>query len=115
MGELHELCRLDELEDPGGRGFEARETGVPWDFFIVRKQGTVYGFRNSCPHTGVQLDWMPHRFLDPDGGFIQCATHGALFRVHDGVCLRGPCAGQSLTPVSVRVIDGRVVLHRLGD
>lgn len=115
MEELQVLCRFDELEDPGSRGFEARETGAPWDFFIVLKQGAVYGYRNSCPHTGAPLDWMPHCFLDPEGGFIQCAMHGALFRADNGECLRGPCAGQSLVPISVRVIDSRVVLERLSE
>ena len=114
MTEQKVLCRLDELEDPGSRGFESRETGAAWDFFIVRKQGVVFGYRNSCPHTRAPLDWMPDSFLDPEGGFIQCAMHGALFRVDNGKCLRGPCVGESLEPVILRVLDGQVVLERLG-
>jgi len=34
---------------------------------------------------------------------IQCATHGALFRIRDGYCVAGPCAGQGLIPLEVKV------------
>lgn len=106
------LCRLDELEDPGSRGFEARDVGTPWDFFIVRRNQSVYAYQNNCPHTGAPLDWMPHRFLDPDGVFIQCSMHGALFGIEDGRCLRGPCLGQPLTALQVQVVGGRITLLR---
>jgi nitrite reductase/ring-hydroxylating ferredoxin subunit len=78
--------------------------------FLVRKGDRVFGYRNRCPHTGAPLEWQPDQFLDFDGSFIQCALHGALFRIHDGYCLRGPCAGHGLEPVEVRVEEGRVVL-----
>ena len=42
--------------------------------------------------------------------FIQCATHGALFRLVDGLCVYGPCAGEYLTAVAMAVVDGDVVL-----
>ena len=34
--------------------------------------------------------------------------HGALFRLEDGVCVAGPCAGERLKPWPVAVIDGVV-------
>jgi len=108
------LCRLDELADPGSRGLEASDTGLPWDIFLVRSDGAVHGYRNSCPHTGAPLDWTPDQFLDLDHAFIQCAVHGALFRIEDGVCLRGPCLGQALRPVPVQVAEGWVLLDDVG-
>jgi len=62
----------------------------------VAKRGQLYCYLNSCPHTGVNLDWMPDQFLDISGELIQCATHGALFSIKTGLCIRGPCLGQSL-------------------
>jgi nitrite reductase/ring-hydroxylating ferredoxin subunit len=40
-----------------------------------------------------------------------CSTHGALFRVEDGVCLAGPCQGDRLEPYPIVVRDG--VVHAL--
>jgi len=78
----------------------------------VRHGDRVYAYRNRCPHTGAPLDWQPDQFLDLEQMFIQCAFHGALFRIADGYCVRGPCAGQSLEAVSVRIDDGLVVLGK---
>jgi nitrite reductase/ring-hydroxylating ferredoxin subunit len=43
--------------------------------------------------------------------FIQCATHGAIFRIEDGYCLRGPCAGESLQKLHLKVEQNNVVLY----
>ena len=40
---------------------------------------TVHGYLNRCPHAGRQLNFLPDRFLTPDGELIQCLQHGALF------------------------------------
>jgi nitrite reductase/ring-hydroxylating ferredoxin subunit len=104
------LCRLDDLEDPGSRGFPVLYAGGVLDILVVRRGGHVYGYHNTCPHTGGPLDWVPDQFLDLAREYIQCATHGALFRIADGVCVYGPCAGDRLRPVPMAVEDGEVVL-----
>ena len=75
----------------------------------MRKGGQVRGFVNRCPHAGNPLNWKPDRFLNRDGDQILCNSHGALFRIDDGVCVGGPCPGEALEPVTLRVEDGRVV------
>jgi len=102
------ICRLDALHDPGTREFEP---GDGRGFFIVRKGGQVFAYENSCPHTGATLNWLPHRFLARDSAHIQCDMHGAMFRIEDGACVFGPCAGRRLNPVPVRVADGDIVLE----
>jgi len=74
----------------------------------VRRGAAVFAYHNRCPHTGVNLDWQPNQFLDLSNRYIQCATHGALFRLEDGFCLRGPCVGQYLQALRV-VIEGEQV------
>lgn len=71
----------------------------------------MYGYLNACPHTGGPLDWVPGRFLNAEGDLIQCSTHGALFRIEDGFCVAGPCAGASLTPVSLKIQDDDIYLQ----
>ena len=92
------VCRLDELGDPDSRGM------------TVTHGGQVFGYRNSCPHTGGPLDWVPDRFLNLDKDYIQCATHDALFRLHNGACVAGPCKGDSLVAVPVIIEAGEVVM-----
>ena len=88
---------------------------MPWqgrriDLALVRRGDGIYAYVNSCPHTGMPMDWMPDQFLDAEGHYIQCATHGALFRLEDGYCVSGPCAGQSLRAVAVEIRDGWIAL-----
>lgn len=103
------LCRLDELEDPGSKGFEVRGQRL----FAVRQGQQVYVYRNSCPHRGIPLEWMPDQFLDRSGRLIQCASHGALFLPESGECVAGPCSGASLTPIPCHLADGQLWLSAL--
>lgn len=113
-GPAHEpwaVCLLEELPDPGSRGFRVGEGRDALGFFVVRRGGEVYAYLNNCPHLGVNLEWVPDRFLNADGTLIQCSLHMAQFRIEDGLCLWGPCAAQSLEPVAVAVVDGMVVVR----
>lgn len=104
------LCRVDEIPDPGSRGFGLREGGIGAELFVVRCGDRVRAYRNHCPHTGAPLEWIPDRFLDLEGELIQCALHGALFRPDTGLCLRGPCVGQRLQPLHLLERDGALWL-----
>ena len=104
------LCRMDELADPGSKGSQANAGEVVHQVVVVRRNNRVYGYINRCPHTGGPLDWMPDQFLSLDKRHIQCATHAARFRLDDGVCVAGPCAGDHLTAVPLQVEAGNVYL-----
>lgn len=104
------LCRLADLEDPGSKGFNLGEPGRPRALFLVRQGEQVYAYENHCPHAGSPLDWLPDRFLSADQRHIQCATHDALFRIEDGLCVAGPCPGQRLRSLPLEIRDGTVWL-----
>ena len=110
----HVLCRLSDLHDPGARGFSLQRGGIETRIFIVRCDGLLHGYINRCPHTGVNLDWTADRFFDVSGTLLQCATHGALFRIADGYCIHGPCAGQALEPIAVQVTPAGDIAVRVG-
>lgn len=102
---LRALCRLYDIPDGGARGFP----GPPGSFtglFAVRRGRQAAVYVNACPHIGTPLDWAKDRFLSADGAHIVCATHGAHFRVEDGVCISGPCRGDRLEQVVTRIADG---------
>ena len=102
------ICDLSQLTDPDSRGFALSQDGGEVDGFAVHKDGLVSAFVNSCPHTGASLNWSPHQFLDVEGEFIQCSLHGAVFRVEDGFCVRGPCVGESLKSIPVVLEEGAI-------
>jgi nitrite reductase/ring-hydroxylating ferredoxin subunit len=105
------LCRLDDIPDGGSNGFvAAMPSGVRKAFLAVRKGAHAYVYVNSCPHTGAPLDFHPGQFLNLGKTLIMCSTHGALFRIEDGFCLSGPCAGKSLEPALTEVKGGTVYL-----
>lgn len=105
-GTAKPLCQLDQLSVPGSAAFRQGDL----DFFVVRVGEVVAAYENHCPHVGSPLDWVPGRFLDFERQNILCATHGARFRVADGVCFEGPCVGKFLTSVPIRVDAGAVYL-----
>lgn len=102
------LCRLEDILDGEGRGFEMDDGGD--DIFVVRRGERVFGYVNSCPHTDSPLDWVENQYMSLDKSHILCATHGAEFRIEDGFCVLGPCRGKSLAPVAVTARDGDIVI-----
>lgn len=91
------ICHLSELDERESFGVETEQGPM----FVVLKEGNWYAYRNQCPHLGISLDFVPHQFLSPDKSMIQCAMHGALFEKETGLCVSGPCEGQSLQPLLV--------------
>ena len=107
---MHYICDLQQLEDPGSRGFSVQVKEQTIDGFVVRQYGQLYAYRNQCPHTGSPLDWVEHQFLDLDQAFIQCAVHDARFEIDSGHCIAGPCTGDALKPLRVIEKDERLYL-----
>jgi len=70
----------------------------------------VYAYVNRCGHVSVELDWVEGEFFDLTGLYLICSTHGATYRPETGRCVRGPCNGRSLAPLSVEEAGGKVYL-----
>lgn len=104
------LCHIDELKDPGSRAFNLGDQTSSNGFFIVRDGDQINAWENSCPHARMPLEWMPDEFLDASETYIVCAVHGALFDMHSGFCVSGPCNGQGLKRVEVEVRDNKIYL-----
>jgi nitrite reductase/ring-hydroxylating ferredoxin subunit len=103
-------CGIDEL--PPGRTAKFRLAcgGRAIDGFVLNLDGRIHAYVNRCAHVGTPLDLFPNEFLGEDGRTIVCATHGALYEPEGGLCTAGPCAGDRLKPLPVRVEDGVVVV-----
>jgi len=99
------LGTLDDIPNPGAKGFVFGEGTAQFDMFVVRKDNTVAAYVNSCPHIGTPLEFMKDKFLNADSTSIVCSTHGAHFRIEDGFCFKGPCRDKSLQPVPI-ILEG---------
>ena len=72
------------------------------------RHGIVRAFVNLCMHLPVPLDAGSNEFLDDDGVHLICGTHGALYRPEDGLCIWGPCEGESLERLEVVEENGEL-------
>jgi nitrite reductase/ring-hydroxylating ferredoxin subunit len=104
------ICRLEDLEAHGSHAFTIGGGRWPLRGLVVRTTGGVHAYVNHCPHAGHPLDLVPGRFLTADGSLILCSSHGALFEKATGLCVAGPCAGRTLTPLALEVRAGLVLL-----
>jgi nitrite reductase/ring-hydroxylating ferredoxin subunit len=104
------ICRVSDIDDPGSRGFTMGRGDWPLRGFVVRVGEQVFGYVNRCPHAGHPLNLGPNRFLTPRRELILCSSHGALFERQTGFCVAGPCGGQSLQSVPLRIEAGFVML-----
>lgn len=107
------LCTLAEIPDGGAHKLEFRDGEQRFEMFICRddKLGhgeQIFAYENSCPHAGLPLDYRPGKFLNYEKTHLSCANHGAMFKIDDGFCVKGPCRGQYLRPIDIYVKDGTV-------
>ncbi len=97
----HELRRIELPPDEAGRAREA--------LLILAPDGRARAYLNRCPHLDVPLDAGTPEYA-PKRGELICQTHGARFRVLDGLCTWGPCHGDALLPVEVERNSGGLCL-----
>ncbi|WP_235576612.1 Rieske (2Fe-2S) protein [Pseudomonas taeanensis] len=105
------LCNLCELKHGSALGLDPWEQGRD-TLLALLYDGRPKVYRNNCPHQNVPMQYRKDRFMSPDGSRIICFAHGASFRPDNGLCIDGPCLGQSLTSLSCLVdSEGRVWLE----
>jgi len=90
--DMHMTIRLRD-----GRSIDTTQQG-----FVICYQGQLQVWRNTCPHAGSPMDWIPGQFFSDDGKRLVCHTHGASFDPVSGDCLGGPC-DRGLYPLPFRV------------
>lgn len=112
----YRLCALGDIPEGGSKGFPNPEPSTeardPRGLFAVRSRERVYVYRNRCPHRGLELNWIPNRFLSREQSLILCSAHGALFEIASGRCVSGPCMGLRLEQLPSEV-DGEDVYVEL--
>lgn len=114
--EVFVICASDEVERGGARAFslsriDASGGSRPFPIVVIRTHDNAYvGYVNACPHEGVWLNIGSGDFFTQDRAFLKCGRHGATFEIDSGLCIDGPCNGNSLQPIALAVVDGEVCL-----
>lgn len=81
--------------------------GRPREALVLRDgHGEARAYENLCRHIPVPLDAGSRRFLSAQRTHLLCGTHGAKFRLDDGMCVEGPCTGLPLHPLSLLAEHG---------
>ena len=109
------LCREDELRDKEAFSREIEIGGRNVSCLVYGRGSELRVFLNSCPHTGIRLEWRPDDFLDASGRYLQCAMHGALFEPSNGLCVDGPCVDRTLIKIHVEILEGDVLVSGLDE
>lgn len=105
----HRLGALADIPDGAARGYVADLGRTRRKVIALRRGAAVVGFADACPHMGVPLAWPKDAYVTPDGRFLRCANHGALFDFA-GACIFGPCKGERLERETLEIVDGDIWL-----
>ncbi|MCY4035582.1 MAG: Rieske 2Fe-2S domain-containing protein [Hyphomicrobiales bacterium] len=107
------LCSLDAINASGAKGIDFENGDKRFSLFLVMaKDSKPRAYVNRCPHAGTPLEIFPDRFLTRGRDAIVCASHGARFRIEDGLCTSGPCAGKHLTKIPIETIGSNAYIAR---
>ena len=105
------LMDVKLLPSYAAKEFTIESDSFPVNIFVININKNYFAYKNRCPHTGVTLNWQPDQFFDIENHFIQCSTHGALFRFDDGYCVRGPCVGAKLENVPLKIENNEIYVE----
>ena len=105
------IARVENVVEGGTLKFPFSRDGRPAEGFLARFQGNLVAYENQCRHHPVHLDFETGRFFTPEGGHFICQTHNAIYEPLTGLCVRGPCEGESLKRLEIQVIEGEVWLE----
>lgn len=79
--------------------------------FVIRFGEGYKAYVNQCAHWNIPLDFGDGEFYYEEIDRIVCKSHGAAYRVSDGYCDSGPCAGAGLTGLPLQINGDEAVVE----
>ena|SRR5688500_10782498 len=104
------IAKVEELSPGNVRKFWLICQKYRVDGFLINDRGSFHAYVNRCRHMPTPLDFVRDEFVSDDGRFLRCYTHGALYEFSTGLCVDGPCKGESLFRLPVRIDRGEVLV-----
>lgn len=105
------LCHTTDLDNSDAKSLTIAFNDREIDIFVIRNRRGIFAYLDVCPHAGTPLEWQADRFFEESGRYILCATHGAHFEVHNGLCISGPCLGESLKRLPLKIENEKIYLN----
>ena len=102
------IAKTSGLKDGQSKKFSYRRKGEKLEGFVLRFRGKFYAYLNRCRHVALPLDWGDDDFFTDDKKFLICRNHGAVYEPSTGLCVDGPCSGQSLERIEIEVKNGKI-------
>lgn len=102
------LAKIDEISEGKWYEFNLQMDEGIFSLMLKKTKDTYFAFKNYCPHQGRRMNYSLGKFLTTQEGNIVCPAHGAEFKPESGLCINGPCLGQSLEPVHIQLNDESV-------
>jgi naringenin degradation protein FdeD len=104
------VARVEDVEPGGIKKFSIICQKYRVAGFLVNDGGRFHAYVNRCRHMPTPLDFIRDQFVSEDGRYLMCYTHGALYERGTGLCISGPCEGESLYQLPVCVDQGEVLV-----
>jgi nitrite reductase/ring-hydroxylating ferredoxin subunit len=105
----HHVAGAGDLRPGRSLTFRLECQGRTIEAFVVNYEGTLHAYVNQCRHVPMTLDWVENQFFTEDGRYLVCATHGAYYEPHTGMCVDGPPCGRALFPIPLRIEGDRIL------
>ena len=97
------LAKIKDIEEGVWYEYSLQQEDKLLSIMLIMKKGEYTAYKNFCPHQGRRMDYAAGQFLTTPEGNIVCPAHGAEFKPDDGLCINGPCLGQSLETIYIQL------------
>jgi nitrite reductase/ring-hydroxylating ferredoxin subunit len=100
------LCLTTDIAEGDAKGFLPSPSATR-KVIVLKRNGQFHAWLDACPHYegGTPMAWKSNAYINGDGTYLSCHSHGALFNMETGECVLGPCLGQALTRVELTIKD----------
>ena len=104
------LCQLTEIPENSGLAVDCEGPDGRRRIVIFRTNSGPKAYLDICPHQGRSFEFAPGEYLLDERDTLICPHHGASFELASGSCLSGPCQGDRLSRVEIKLIGSAVHL-----
>lgn len=109
------LCQRSDIKHQCVKEFRfGGDSPFAFRMFVYNDGHTLRAYRNSCPHYDVPLNHTPEQLITSDNRHFLCMTHFAKFDINSGLCVEGPCEGESLETIPLQLDGNRLMIANAG-
>lgn len=101
------ICHINDVAEGEARRFLIGSDNL----ILARTNGKLFAYRNECPHMNLPLANRSKAVINKEQNHLMCIQHAAEFSLENGLCVKGPCIGMKLEPVSIELTDDNVLLE----